>query len=275
SLDSKATKFAVPRFKVVKAKTERGYLILTAEKGLRLKAEKTEGLREVHSGSIPVRARRAQQAFRFREAGWTASINIERTTPTIHSEIFNLASIGDGVLYGSASITYHISGAPVRTLKLKIPEDIHDVEFAGRDIRGWNREGGEWTVSLQEKVIGDYTLLVTYDRQINYDRAELAIGGIETVGTESEVGFIVLASDASLSFSETEVDPSIIRIDREEIPKSYMLLINDPVVAAYRYVRLPHKATIRISRYDTERLLDQILDHASLWTTMTEDGESV
>ncbi len=275
------SEFSVPVFRVEGAKAERGYLVLTAEKGQRLKADRVEGLREVHAGSMPVRVADAQHAFRFREAGWSATVAIERTEPTLHAEILTLASIGEGVLYGSASITYHISGAPVRQFRLTVPAAAQNVEFNGRDIRGWARDAaagqtnGAWAVTLQEKVIGDYTLLVTYDQKIGYDRAEVDAGGIETVGTGSEVGYIVLASGGSFSLSEGRLDAGLLRVDREEIPQSYTLLINDPVLAAYTYGRKPHVARVKLARYGSERLLDQVLDHTAYSTRIGEDGESV
>ncbi|MDA0323478.1 MAG: hypothetical protein O2923_12305 [Verrucomicrobia bacterium] len=268
--------FKAPLFRLEGAQSERGHLVLATEKGLRLKAVKADGIREVHTGSTPMTVAGAQQAFRFKEAGWALQVEVQRTASSIHAETFHLVSIGEGVLYCGSTITYHIGGAPVREFRVIIPEPFQNVEFTGRDQRGWEQDGEVWTIALQEKVIGDYTLLVTYDQQYNYDGAEIEVGGVTTLGTESEVGYIALASAASLQFLEETFDTQVvIPIDPEEIPEEYELLISAPVLKAYKHVRAPHTATVKVVRYETEPLLNQIVDHATLTTSISPDGEVI
>lgn len=271
----KSGTFTLPKFKVRGAKSERGYLVVAAEKGIRLKLEKSAGLIEVHTGSTPIRVPDVQMAYRFKEPGWEAILGLERTSPVVHSELFHLFSLGEGVLYGSALITYHISGAPLRELKIKVPTEYRNVEFIGRDIRGWDHKGELWTVTLQEKVIGDYTLLISYDRPVDYGGGEMAIGGVRAVDTESEVGYLALASSANLNIRELGKDPNVIRVDRSEVPDAYALLISDPLLCAYKYLKPPHVARLNITRYETEALLKQVADHVTLRTEISREGETV
>ncbi len=271
-----ATGFAAPHFRLQGARTERGYLVAAAEKGLRLKPQAVEGLREVHTGSAPMRVADAQQAFRFREPGWSVSFAVERADAAVHSEVFHLVSLSEGVLYCSAAITYHVSVAPLQALRLRVPPEIERVEIAGADIEGWTREGDVCTVRLQSRILGDYTLLVTYDRAYAGENAEMAVAGIETLETESEVGYVVIASSASLSVTEAQPLPaSMFAIDRAEIPPEYAALVSDPVLAAFKYTHSPHPAVVRIHRYPSEPLLGQIADYVELDTQLTRDGESV
>jgi len=276
SLAEDAASFSAPFFKVRAAKSERGYLVAAAEKGLRLRVKEYSGLREVHTGSAPMRVADAQQAFRFKEPGWSISMDVERTVSSVHSEVFHLVSLGEGVMYSSAAITFHIGGAPVHQFRIRIPSDIETVEFTGADIEGWTREDDICTVKLQTKVMGDYTLLATHDRQFAYEGEDIAVGGIETIGTESEVGYIALASSASLKLEAAKPLPaSIIEIDRDEIPSAYSAPVTDPIVGSYKYMRTPHTAVIRVEPYDTEQLLGQVADYVKLSTMLSKDGESV
>jgi hypothetical protein len=275
NLASGVDTFTLPRFRLAGAKGQRGYVVASAEKGLRLKAGRLEGLREAHAGAIPVRVPDAQLAYRYRDANWAAEFSVERTKPALYAEIFNLCSIGEGVLYGSASISYHISGAPARTLRLRIPARLQNVEFTGRNIRNWTQEGEIWTVTLQEKAMGAYTLLVTFDQRMDYAAADFEAGGLSALDTEGEVGYLVIASDANLTVTEKTLAPGLLRIDREEIPTSYALLLNNPVVASYKYVGAAPGAAFAFTRHDTERLLDQVVDHTALTTTLARDGEAV
>ncbi len=271
-----ATSFGTPTFSVRDARSDRGYVVMAAETGLRLKADSVVGLREIHTGSAPMRVPNAQQAFRFREPGWTATLSVERAEPAIHSEIFHLVSLSKGVMYSSAAITYHVGGAPLQEFNVRVPETIARVDFVGADIEGWTRDKDICTVRLQSRIMGDYTLLVSYDRPFPPDRADVELAAIETVGTESEMGYVALASSASISFRESQpLPPSMFRIDRDEIPAEYAALVMDPIIGAYKYTHAPHRAVVQIERFPTEPPLGQIADYVELSTVMSKDGESV
>ncbi|MCX7005759.1 MAG: hypothetical protein NTY53_00625, partial [Kiritimatiellaeota bacterium] len=230
------TEFAAPLFRVAEARTERGYLVLRAEKGVRLKTGTVTNLTEVHLASLPTRVADAQQAFRFKGSDWSLTTQIEKTAPAIYAEMFQLVSAGESALYGSCSITYHISGAPVRQLRVRVPATCQNVEFTGHDIRSREKAkdgtNDEWQVTFQGKILGDYTLLVTYDSPFAFEGGSVPLGGVATIGSENESGYLVLAGAASLQFQSLEKsDPTLIKLDRAEIPQAYALLINDPVLA--------------------------------------------
>lgn len=276
SLGAAGDSFSVPRFIVRGARDQRGYLVVAAEQGVRLKLGKVEGLQQVNTGSAPMRVEGAQHAFRYRSGEWQLSMLMERKESSIHSELFHLYSLGEGVMYVSSAITYHISGAPVKSFSLHIPKYIDTVEFTGADIESWQREDETCTVELRQRVMGDYTLLVTYDRQFDYEGAVLPVAGIETVDTDSEVGYVALASSASIKFSESEpLADSIFVIDRHEIPAAYAAPVTDPVLRAYKYTRRPHAVMIRVEPYATETLLDQVVDYLDMTTRISRDGETV
>lgn len=268
--------FTAPAIRVRDAKSERGFVIAAAEKGIRLKTAESAGLREVHASSTQVRVEGAQQAFRFKEPGWMLKVAVDRAVSSLHSELFHLVSLGEGVVYHSVAATYVIDGAPVQEFKLRVPKEIENVHFTGADLEGWTRDGEVFTIRLQRKVMGDYTLLCTYDRQYSQQGADMFLGVVDTVGTESEVGYIAVASSASLSVAEKGKSPaSIIVIDRSEIPAAYTGPITDPIIKAFKYVRSPHSLAVRIEPYKTEQLLGQVADYISIDTRITKDGESV
>ncbi|MBM4143864.1 MAG: hypothetical protein FJ225_09790 [Lentisphaerae bacterium] len=271
-----ATNFVTPKLTVRGARAERGYLVAAAEQGVRLKVAAAKNLQEVFTGSAPMRVDGAQQAFRFKDGTWALEMGIERTSPSIHAEVFHLASLGEGVMYCSAAITYHIGGAPIQEFGVRVPARIEAVEFAGADIEGWTRDGDLCTVRLQTRIMGDYTLLATYDAQFDYRGADIVVGGVETVGTESEVGYVAVASSSSLKIEEAQTpSAAVFEIDRDEIPMAYAAPVTDPIIRSYKCVRRPHAVTLRVAPFDTERLLGQLADYVKLSTTLTRDGDAV
>lgn len=276
SLGTERATFPVPRLALRGARSERGYVLLRAEKGVRLTGQKSEGVREVHTASVPVSVPDAQRAYRFKSPEWTLQVAVEQADAAIHAEVFQLISLGEGALYGSVSLTYRIEGAPVRRFVVKVPAAYQNIEFTGRDIRGWERDGELVTVSLQEKVLGDYTLLMTYNQPFAYEGAELLAGGVETAGTMSEVGYVALSGPPSLTFeAEQQREPSVIPILPGELPREYALLINDPVLKAYKYVRAPHVTRLVMRRFGTQAMLDCVADHISMRTRVSAEGEAV
>lgn len=276
TLSAGNTAFEVPVIHVRDSKSERGCLVLATDTGTRLSVAEIRGLQEIHTGSVPVRVPNAQQAYRFRDADWALSAKIDKTATAIHSESFHLLSIGEGVLYGSVTFTYHVSGAPVQEFVVQVPESTETIEFTGADIEGWTREKDRCTVRLQKKILGDYTMLATYNRQWAYHGAEIPVGGIQTLGTESEVGYIAAASSANISVREAQPLPaSIFRIERAEVPSAYAAPVSDPIIGAWKYVRGPHEIMLNIVPYDTAPLLDQVSDYVTLSTLVSRDGETV
>ena len=276
SLSTNSSEFVVPNIAIPAAKSERGFLVLSGDQGLQMQPKDFENLREVHPGSLPVNIRNAQSAWRFKSANWHLAINLQTSKSSIYSEVFHLVSLGDGVLYGSSAITYHVNGSPVRGFQIKIPKEYQNVEFVGRDVRSTTVSNNIWTVTLQEKVIGDYTMLVTYDRQFADEGDTLPIGAIEMLDTESEIGYIALSGSAKMSIEqEVAVNPNVIPIERLEIPYAYRLLINAPVLSAFKYVSAPHDAVVKVKRLPTQSLLKQVADHTVLRTRLSEAGEAV
>lgn len=271
-----ATGFGIPFFKVSGARSERGFLVLRSETGTRLEGSNLTGLREVNTGSLPVRIADARQAFRFKSPDWSGRVSIRQEESSVHAESFQLVSLGESGVFGNSLITYNVANAPVRSFTLRIPQEYRNVEIHGRDIRNWTQEGDEWTVHLREKVLGDYTLLVTYDHPARYQGEELMLGGVHSLDIETETGYIALAGTANLSVAE-EVDRSttIYSISVDEIPEEYALLVNDPIMCAYKYRAAPHEARVRIKRFATQHLLTQVADHNTFDTTISKDGEAV
>ena len=270
-----ATKFKVPSFAIAGAKNERGKLYVAADKGLRLKEVKATGIRQMHTGSADVQLENLQAAYRFKDAGWAVELAVDRNKSVIHSEIFHLLSIGDGTLYGSATVNYLVRDAPVRSFVLRVPAAYRNVEFVGVNISDWKQNGDLWTVNLRDKVSGDYTLLVTYDLPYNYEGDDLKIGGLETVGSDREVGYMALSSASSLKLETMKSDASVFRIDDEEIPPAYVLPVQAPILGAYKYTQIPHVVDVRLIRYGVENLLSQVVDHTAINTEISKDGEAV
>ena len=276
TLSADAAAFRMPEFELAGARSERGFLVLSGETGTRLEGVDLSGLREVNTGSLPVRVADARQAFRFKRPDWSGQVTIRQEASSIHAESFQLVSLGESGVFGSSLFTYNIANAPVRRLELHIPSGYRNVEIHGRDIRNWTQDGERWIIHLQQKVIGDYTLLVTYDHAAQYQGEPMEVGGVYSLDVENETGYIAMAGAANLSLDkELDHSSTILPISVDEVPEEYALLVNDPIMHAYKYVAAPHVATVAVKSFETQQLLTQVADHTTLNTVISQDGEAV
>jgi hypothetical protein len=256
------------------AKSERGFVVVAAEQGVQVESPAAQNLREVNTASVPVTAPNAQFAYRYRERGWSLDLLATKKPSGLLAEAFHLASLGDGALYGYVVVNYFISGAPVDEFRFRVPKEIENVEFVGGDIRRWSHEGETWTVKLQRKVIGDYNLAISYSHPWKPGEP-VVVGGIECEGMDRRSGFICVSSRLNLQVeSAAEPDHSLMEIKTEEIPPNYRLLMNAPILKAYKYVAGPHRLPLKIAAYERSAVLPVVIELMELNTQLniTDQG---
>ncbi len=268
----------IDALRVIGAKTQRGYVVVTTEAGIELTDPQVQNLREVHAASIPLRVARAQFAFRFRQADWTLTLLAQRKSAGVRAEVFHLQSIGESLAHGSAVINYIITGSPVDQLQFTLPAGLDNVEFVGRDVRRQEQSGQRWTVQLNRKVIGDYNLAVTYTQRYSTD-TPIQLGALLCDGVQTQTGFVVVTSHLDLNLTlapkQANTVSGLLAITMDELPGEYRLLTSSPILATYKYVSDPHSALCQISPYTRSGLLPVILDIATHQTTLAlrPDGQ--
>ena len=267
---------SLPTVKMNNARTYRGFISISSDEGLLTDLTDFESLRKIPVASLPLRAGNISSAWRFKDESWTAKLNVKKKKTAIYSELFHLYSLGENVVYGSVSITYHVSGAPVDSFRFKIPEYCKNVEFTSRfRPRQYSLENGEMEVKIQKKISGDYNLLVTFEIPTDTQKGLFTAGGIETIGTDSETGFISVTGSDGLKMTSTEAQGSILQIDPDQVPPAYRLLQSHPVHLAFKYVKVPHSSQVNIESYDRVTLLDQVIEHSSFKTRVSVNGERI
>src|SRR5439155_4019906 len=215
--------------------------------GIRLKTTELNGLREVPVGNLVNRSDELL-AYSADQADWMLTLSAERLAPRVVADIFNLVTIGDGLLGGSATVRYVIANQGVQEFRVKLPARWKNVDFTGPSIRRKEAMAPVadatadtnhvvWSIGLQDKTWGGYTLVVTYDEQFDPHKATLALGDIHALGVERETGSVAVTSAASLQLRESRASESLQRIDENELAETDRALIARSVLLAYRYSR--------------------------------------
>ena len=300
ALKSVPEKILVAPLRVTGAAKETTVIGAASAAGIQLKtvADGLAGLREVAINLLPNRSDESL-AFNAEQADWKLTLAAERLAARITADIFNLVTVGDGVVGGSATIRYAILNQGVQEFRVKLPTLWKNIDFTGSNIRRKEQQGNVWAIGLQEKAWGGYTLVVTYDMPFDLHKAALPVGGIHCDGVERESGTVAVTSAANLQIAEgkksagdtaqssgnvpattnatavAETTATVRRVDESELAEHDRALITRPVLLAYQYTGSAYEIVTEVTRFDELPVLEAVADRTQLTTVVTEDGQTL
>ena len=247
--------------------------------GIRLKTVETVGAREIPVGKL-LSYSDELLAYNADQPQWKLVLSSEKLAARVVADVFNLITVGEGVVGGSATVRYGLVNQGVQEFKLRVPANWKNVEFTGPAMRRKESVPSEaatneaiWTVSLQDKVWGGYTLVVTYDYQFDPKGATLPVGGIHAIDVERETGSVAVTTAAGLKLSVKSAPEPLRRIDEAELAAGDRSLITRSVLLAYRYTGSNYDLTLDVKRFDELSVLAAVADRTQLTTVLTDAGE--
>jgi hypothetical protein len=267
------TNWTLPRVEVARAKSVRGNVGVSADAGFRLTAERTQALTEIATAFFPRKVAGIQAAFRISEPAWQATLRVERLPQTLQADAFHLFSIGEGIVYGSSVMNYLISGAPVSAFRVELSGEYFNVEFAGKDIRNWQKTTNGYVVQLHAPVSGAYTLLATFERPFRAQGETLTFTGARPLDVQAEQGYTLVISAYQFQVNPVEVSPSLLPLETGEVPPEYRLFFDAPVLRAYRYASRPFNLRLALSPLAQGDSLSQVVDRAAITTRISKEGQ--
>ena len=267
------TNWTLPRIEVAKAKSVRGFVAVSADAGFRLTAERTQSLTETPTAFFPRKVAGIQTAFRLSDTDWQATMRVERLPQTVSADVFHLFSIGEGIAYGSSVMNYVVSGAPVSAFRVELSGEYFNVEFTGKDIRGWQPTTNGYLVQLNSPVSGAYTLLATYQRPFKPAGETLAFTGARPLDAQSESGHTIIISAYQFQVTAVDVSPGLLELEPAEVPPEYRLFFDAPILKAYQYSARPFDLKLALSPLAQGDSLNQVVDRASLDTRVSKEGQ--
>jgi type II secretory pathway pseudopilin PulG len=255
--------------------------------GIRLRTAELNGLREIPANRLTGRGDEIL-AYTTEQPDWQLAITCEKLAARIVADVFNLVTIGDGVVGGSATIRYSLVNQGVQEFNVRVPARFKNVEFTGPNIR--RKEVGReprvedrvsdtndvvWTIGLQDKVWDGYTLVVTYDYPFDsaLSGSRLPVGGIHTIDVERETGSIAVTTAASLRLSPQTVGDTLRRVDEAELSAVDRSFISRTVVLAWQYTGNQYDLALEVQRYASEPVLEAVADRTQITSVLTGSGE--
>src|SRR5262249_11580585 len=188
-------------------------------------------------------------------------------------DALHLFSVGEGIAYASSLINYVISGAPVSVFRVELSDEYFNVEFAGKDIRNWQKTDGGYLVQLHTPVSGPYTLLATYERPFKVQGETLGFTGARPLDALSEQGHTLVISAYQFQVKPVEVSAGLLALETGEVPPEYRLFFDAPILAAYRYAARPFNLKLELHPLTQGDSLNQVVDRASFMTRISKEGQ--
>ncbi len=263
---------SITPLRVTGAEKETAQIGAASAPGIRLRTGALSGLMEIPVNRLPERTDEIL-AYTAEQPDWKLSVASERLAARVVADVFNLVTIGDGLVGGSATIRYGLVNQGVQKFKIKVPANCKNVEFTGPNIRSKQQAGDVWTIGLQDKVWGGYTLVVTYDFQFDAGGATLPVGGIHAVDAERETGSVAITTAASLQLNAKSMNDSLRRLDEAELAAADRSLITRAVVLAYQYSGGQYDLSVDVKRYTEQRVLEAVADRTQITSVLTEAGQ--
>ena len=254
------------------AAKETAQLGAVAAPGLRLKTGDLQGAREIPITQLSPRADETL-AFTADQPDWSLTLATEKLPARVTAEAFNLITVGDGLVGGSATIRYTLINQGVQQFRLQVPAHWRNLEFTGQNIRGREESNHLWTIQLQDKAWSAYTLVVTYDYQFDARQATLDAGGIHAFDVEHETGSVAVTAAASLKVDQRKIAEPLRPIDPTELAEVDRAMISRPVALAYRYSGDHFTLELGVIRHDEEKVLDAVADRTQITSVLNEAGE--
>ena len=266
--------------RVVTASRESAQIGVAAAPGIRMKTGALSGLREIPVSDLASHVDEIL-AYAAEQPDWKLTIGAERLPARIVADVFNLVTIGNGIVGGSATIRYSLANQGVQEFNVRLPAQYRNVEFTGPNIRRkeivaagtTNRDEVIWKIGLQDKAWDGYTLVVTYDYPFNPDGSALALAGVHAAEADRETGSVAVTTAASLQINPHPLAGDLHRIDESELSATDHSLITRAVVLAYQYSGPQYELGVDVKRYAEEPVLAAVADRTQITSVLTEAGE--
>jgi len=268
--------WTLPPLRFPGAKSVRGHVGAIAAPGYRLVPVRVDRLVEVPPSFFPQPVARLQQAWRLREADWTAELRAEALGQAVQADVFHLYALKEGVVTSSVLLNYFVVGAPASEWRIEVPATVGNLDVTGQNVRrDWRREGDQVIVSLHQPVLGAATLLLTFEQPMSARGGLITPGLVRPLGVESERGFVQVVSPLQVKHEIRRAEGALLKLEPAELPAEFRTFTSAPSLAVYHYTARPFAFEMAIEWHAPGETIDQVVDFAKLVSQVSRDGQIV
>jgi hypothetical protein len=268
-----------PRVVFREAAKQTGQMVLAPEPGVRLHVSQPDGVSQLDPKKIGLQ-QKGVLAFRILRADWRLPFEIETVEPWIQASSLQDVTVRESQMLVSAQVDYLIENAGVKDLLVDVPENAENVRFDGELISDSVRlpevTSGRvcWDVKLQRRVMGDYSLRLTY--QVGTTNTNAAIVGIKSHNANLRHGWLAVRSDGRLQVRFPSIPGSLQAADWQAIPSSLRRLkeMAQPK-DAFAVLEADYELGFERTRHAAAKVLPARVNELKLTSVIAESGETL
>ncbi|BCU76186.1 hypothetical protein [Luteolibacter sp. LG18] len=273
---AKAGTWDLPPLGFPGVKSRRGFVGVISAAGFRVTPAKTAALAEVPLTFFPKQAQGLQQAFRLRDAAWSASMKIEALGQNVQADVFHLYSLKAGAAYGSVLVNYFVVGAPATEWRISIPEGVGNIDVTGQNVgKDWRREGTVMVIPLSRPVMGAGTVLLSFEQPMSARGGVISPGAVRPLNVQSERGYVQVVSPLQVNYSVSRSEGPLLKLEANELPAEYRLLTSAPTLGAWQYTARDFTIDLDVKWFTPGETAEQVVDFLKLSSQVSRDGQIV
>lgn len=190
----------------------------------------------------------------------------------IYSEVYTLASVGDGLLRAQTTVDNTILFAGVDRFELTIPDGMTLLDVQGAGLRDWTLgDDNTLLVELNYAAEKRYTLTLDMEKVIGEGSQSVAAPLVVPKGVERSKGWVGVEARGNLEIGAGAVQGAT-AVDVRTLPAQILGRTSQPVLLGYKYLVSDAKVPLEISAHDDVDVLVTLLDQAEATTMFTPDG---
>ncbi|MEW6354886.1 MAG: hypothetical protein AB1696_01055 [Planctomycetota bacterium] len=271
----------IPSIQLVEVERERGFLTMSAVPGIRVETVDVKGASQIDVKELPPEVLQAchgsaDLAFRYIKPGYQITVNISEIQPEVEAEIRNLVTIDEKEMNLTTEILYKIRKAGVFQLKVKIPKDLRRQDVVGDDIdeQSWDEASETLTISLKNKVEGEYQLKIEAQKTLEDITKGLDIPVLSALDVKKERGFLAVKTKTSIRLKPAEGKmKGLDDIDITELPWDVQIG-GGTVALAYKYFAPPWTLGLSVEQVPS-RVIAEAFNFVSIGEKLVQVSATV
>ncbi len=217
-------------------------------------------------------------AYRFERRPFSATLNFERTQPTITARAMSFFRIEADSLSAHYELIYQAQDAHTRALSFELPRDTSRAisirginsqlkDFSSTDIEDARR----WTVRLAQPQMGTVRLAVDLQKEFeSVSKQDISLPMIRAAEVEYQSGTVAIegTSDYDVQVTQHPRPIDVAELSGAEYQPGTRLL------GTFGYLGQPEPVAVRVSRNPAYEVPATIVQRAQLLTRITGQGAS-
>lgn len=270
------TAWPVPHLQINEAGKQTGQLVLLPELGLRPQVNTRNNLMQIDPKEAGLNVADAL-VFRLLQSDWSLALDIVKVAPHLQVDALQDVTVREGSTEVRAVLDYQIDNAGVRELRLQVPAAATGVRITGAQVSDAvpaDGPAGQWVVRLQRRSLGALRLVVSYLLPAAGADNQLAIAGLQTLGTDLQRGYLDLRSRGRLETRITAAPAVLQPTDWESVPATLRREVDGTTPSqTFRAIEPGFTLPVAVVRHDAAEVLPARVESVSLRSLIAPDGQ--